>query len=111
MDKFDEMFELQKKFQERLGNLPFKDYDSQQKFVNMMFIAIVAESVETLNETPWKPWKKNQSLNYENYVSELVDVLHFFINLCIAYDISPEEVYHTFKRKNLINNNRLDNGY
>lgn len=106
MSELKEMFDKQIKFQKRLNS----DIESQE-FKTMMILSSIDELMEALRETPWKNWKKNQQYNQEKFKEELVDVLHFFINLCLSAGLTPEELTERFMNKNKENNKRQDDGY
>jgi dimeric dUTPase (all-alpha-NTP-PPase superfamily) len=76
-----------------------------------MTLANIDEITETLRETPWKPWKKHQVFNKNNYKKELADELHFFINRCLAVNMGSKELYKLYKDKNIINKKRKSEGY
>lgn len=89
-----------------------------QKFININILALLDELTEALRETQWKNpkvikygWKKTQKFNQENFKNELIDILHFFINLCIASGMEPEEIFNRYFDKNKINFKRQDVGY
>lgn len=82
-----------------------------QEYINTMTLAAIDELMESLRETPWKPWKKNQTFNKEKYKEELIDVWHFLINLSIASGMNYKEVCERFLNKNKVNFNRQNEGY
>ena len=106
-DRLEVMFEKQQQLQDRLGTKPYMN----QEYINVMTLAAIDELMETLRETPWKPWKKQQEFNTENYKEELVDLFHFYMNLCLAVGMKPEELYERYCVKNKINFKRKDTGY
>lgn len=106
--KLEKMFELQRDFQDTIT--PNFSINNQSE-VKTQVLALFSELNEVLNETPWKPWKKKEKLNIEQYKEELIDVLHFFINLCLLADISAQELYDKFLHKNTINRLRQVNDY
>jgi len=108
MDKLKEVFELQRTLQERLGN-DLSKFDIE--FFKLNHLALENELHEALRETNWKPWKKNQVLNLENVKKELIDVLHFYINLCLISGMDDEELYNLFTSKNRENHDRQEKGY
>lgn len=119
-DMLVEIFEIQKAFQKRLGNLikMNKSNSSLQQFINQMFIALIEESVEILRTTAYKNpkyvefgWKKEQKFNLIEFKNELVDLFHFFINLCIAAKLDAKEFFELYKLKNQENYRRQDSGY
>jgi dimeric dUTPase (all-alpha-NTP-PPase superfamily) len=104
-DMLEKMFEKQKELQEKLN----ATYD--QPYINTMTLATIDELMELLRETPWKPWKINQSFNHENYKKEMADIWHFIINLCLADGISAEDIYEEYMNKNKINFKRNEDKY
>lgn len=108
MDKLDELFNKQIILQEKLGN---KNIVANQEFINTMTLALVDELFEALRETPWKPWKKQQTFSQDNFKKELIDAWHFLINLSLASGMSAEDVFQRFTEKNKINVERKERGY
>lgn len=101
-DKLDKMFERQKKVQELLHN----DVKSQ-KFINEMVLALMVEAGEAIQTTDWKTWRPNQKTSMIKFRKEVIDILHFAINLCIAATITDEEVYKLFMQKSRLNIRRF----
>tara|TARA_R100001530_G_C4321451_1_gene156016 strand:- start:4516 stop:4866 length:351 start_codon:yes stop_codon:yes gene_type:complete len=82
-----------------------------QNFININCIGLIDEVMEAIRETPWKPWKKNQKYNNENFKEELIDAWHFLINLSIAAGMTSTETFTRFCKKNKINHKRKEMGY
>jgi len=125
--KLKEMFELQDKLQRRLGtwnkiedmtlSLIQKEARKQQ-FANQMFLAMMEEVVEIMRETAYKNpefvpfgWKKDQHLNKEKLLGEIVDLWHFMMNICLVYGFTADDFYNEYAKKNNINHVRQDNNY
>jgi dimeric dUTPase (all-alpha-NTP-PPase superfamily) len=105
-DKLDHMFELQEEFQTSLG------LDRQtQAYKNINFMAMSDELHEFIRCTPWKTWKKQQIMDHEHAKEELVDVFHFFMNLCMSVEMDAEELYIRYKAKREENFDRQKRGY
>lgn len=102
----EDIFFKQREFQEMLG----ADIKSQE-FKNQMFYALIAEVVEAGNETPWKPWKKNQSFDKNKFVEELADIQIFLLNLVLSSGSTWPEFVQEIRRKQSININRQRGGY
>ena len=100
------IFELQKMFQDNVGN----DVSSQE-FRNQMFYALIAEVVEAGNETPWKPWKNKQEFNSEKFLEELADVQLFLVNLVLSSGKSYDEFTKIIENKIEKNFKRQKNDY
>lgn len=62
------------------------------QFIKDMELALRMELGEMLDETGWKPWATSNHVNEEAGQGELADVLLFFINLCLAFNASPEVI-------------------
>lgn len=71
----------------------------------------------------WKRWKKAFS-KYENMKFsdlsesdqieckfEIIDILHFFMNMAVSIGMTPKEMYNMYMSKNVENRNRQQNGY
>ena len=99
---------MQMLMQKRLGD-DLNHYN--QDYIEKMFISIVTELAEIIEETPWKPWKSSAKLNQDKMQEEIIDLWHFVINMTIASGLSPEKLYEIFYKKNCINHKRQENGY
>jgi len=106
MDKLVDIFIKQKMFQDKVGS----DVHSIS-FIKDMTLAAIDELLEALREVSWKPWSKKKFFHSTEFKEELVDVLHFFVNLCLAADMSADELYKRYLQKNKINHKRQDEGY
>jgi dimeric dUTPase (all-alpha-NTP-PPase superfamily) len=42
---------------------------------------------------------------------EIVDILHFFMNMAVSIGMTPQEMYNMYMSKNLENRERQKNGY
>lgn len=116
MDRLEEMLRMQEELQRKYSLISPKDLpdDKAIDFVRTMVLAAEDELHEALRETPWKPWSKSAAWTrdmHDRYQDELVDVFHFFMNLMLVVDMSAEELFKRYLRKNSINHDREDNGY
>ena len=105
-DMLEEIFEHQLALQVRMGS----DTHSQE-FCNTMSLALMVETGEFIQETKWKPWKKSAVFNKEAAKEELIDALHFWTNLALFLDMTPQEVHELYLKKNKVNHERQDGGY
>jgi NTP pyrophosphatase (non-canonical NTP hydrolase) len=112
VDTLAHIFEMQKRLQDKIGVDPtMLSGDRRTEFIRLMFIGLVTEAAEVIERTPWKPWKKSAQYDEEGLKEELVDVAHFFINLCLAANLSPEELLSRYAKKHETNMQRQENGY
>ena len=118
-DKLEEMLSLQSRLQSLYGAHP-DDMDAidRQRLIGNMTLAATDELHEFLNRTPWKPWKVYRSSDFDptpdelkEIKMELVDVLHFWMVLCLAFNMSADEIFGFYMAKNKENIDRLDRGY
>lgn len=104
-DKLEVIFELQKKLdsdiQER-RNLDFTMEEWLQKDV----LAMVSELSELLDEVNFKWWKNKKPVDEEALHGELVDILHFFISMCIRSGMDADKLYEGYIAKNKENFDR-----
>lgn len=54
------------------------------EYVTYNHTALIKELGEALDEIDWKPWTSGDYFNRDNYVKELVDAWHFFLNLLLV---------------------------
>jgi hypothetical protein len=114
LDRLGEMFELQGDLQRETYGAHPADITSLQERVQFgkdMHIAITDELHEALGEISWKPWAKGEYFNEEAYQGELVDAFHFFMNLCMLGNMTPEVLFEKYKAKRLKNIKRQEDGY
>jgi len=102
VDMLKEIFRKQELFQLALKYDVTKMTDKERvEYIKWNSIAMFDEICESLRETPWKPWKKKQSLNIERYREELIDLLHFFVNACLVSGMTADDLFdkYTIKMK------------
>ena len=98
-DKLDIIFELQaaldRDIQERRG-LDFP----MERWIQKDVLAMVSELAELLDEVNFKWWKNEKPIDEAALHGELVDILHFFISMCIRSGMSAEELFSGYIAKN-----------
>lgn len=107
MDTLYNMFKLQKNFQTKILKSDLYSID----FLRIMALGSIIEISEAVQETNWKPWKKNIPMNNIKFKYEIVDCLCFIINMCLSQKITSKELYLAFIEKNKINITRQKNDY
>lgn len=112
-DKADlqELFDLQAAFQKKVAGDINYDWTSPIQHVRLMFIGIITEACEALEETNWKPWKQGRAVDINKFRKEIIDLWHFVINLTLDSGMDAEELIRQFKDKNKINNKRQEDRY
>lgn len=76
IDQLNELIDLQKQFNSEVIT------DWQNKDLNFS-LAILIEAIELVDSTDWKWWKKGE-VDWENILTELVDIFHFLISKLIV---------------------------
>lgn len=115
-----EMLDKQNKLQERLGYDIGSMHDEERSaFIKENSIHLTQELHELLYEIPhFKPWKDYSGMSlfdlYESWYKaskELIDMLHFFLNICLALGLNADNLYDMYIAKNKENHRRQDEGY
>lgn len=58
--------------------------EERAEFIRWNVLALEDELHEMLGEVGWKPWATSRHVNEKEATGELVDALHFFLNLVLA---------------------------
>jgi hypothetical protein len=90
-------------------------YPEKIKWTKEFSLCIHAELMELLEWTSWKHWsKKKKPLTQKRLKEihiELVDIMHFLIDLCQVWGMDYKLFKSTFKIKHNENIRRQDDGY
>ena len=108
------MFEGQVLLQARLGHDFENMFDGERvEYVKNTILSIQDELMEALHETRWKPWATGEKMivDRDKFGGELIDVLHFVINLFLVNGWNENDVFQAFWAKNIVNWQRQENGY
>lgn len=94
------------------------DPDDRVAFIKDMILATTDELHEALNEVAWKPWSsRHGEVNDEAFFGELIDVVHFVMNLLLVAHpgLEPEAladfIASAYARKREVNIQRQKDGY
>lgn len=110
----------QKELQERLGyNFSEMTAEERAEFMRNHRGYLEDEVAEALYEMPnYKLWKDYSNMSpearnvaWQKVRMELVDALHFFINLTLCAGFTAEELFSMYMMKNAENHRRQDAGY
>lgn len=113
MDKLDEIFQRQAELQRDAYGQDPSDLPDEEKphFAQWNAFALTDELHEAMAEVGWKPWATSRHINREAYKGELVDALHFFVNMCLVVGITPQELFEGYLAKREKNAQRQAEGY
>ena len=104
-DKLEVIFRLQKALDEDIMERRELDFP-YEVWMQKDILACMDELTELLNELNWKWWKNPKTLDPNAIKGELVDVLHFFVSMCIRSGMSAEDLYNGYIAKNKENFDR-----
>lgn len=113
-DRLSIMFDLQGELQRNTyGAHPadITDPNERIQFVKDMTYALEDELHEFTGETGWKPWATSRHINEEAAQGELIDAFHFFMNLCMVVNLTPDMLFEKYQAKRLKNKKRQAEGY
>jgi len=105
MDKLDIIFDKQRALDDDIANRRHLHF-TREEWIQKGVLAMVAELSEVLDEARFKWWKNHEPIDETALKNELVDVLHFFISMCIRSGMSADELYDLYVEKNRENFNR-----
>ncbi len=113
MSDLGAIFERQRRLQKTFhGRDPeFFSPEEKMQYITACAYALIDEVGEATDETGWKPWASSNHINRDAYKGELVDALHFFVNLCLVAGISAEEIIDGYFAKASKNEARQVAGY
>lgn len=106
-DRLDLIFQMQKKLDDKIQterNIEF----SSDEWIQKEILAIISELSEVLMETNFKWWKNDKIVDKNKLHEELIDVLHFYVSLCIRCGLDSDTLYDVYIKKNQENINRQD---
>lgn len=106
-DMLKEIFRLQEQFDRAVVEHRGLDY-ARDVWIQKEVLAIISELSEILDEVNFKWWKDPQEIDHERLREEIVDVLHFFVSMCLKAGIGPEELFQAYIRKNQENFSRQE---
>lgn len=122
-DMLTDIFAHQREFMDFLGVPSLRENLEGQKEVNEFFkmltrysqdcaTAISCETTELLDSIPWKHWKKShKNIDLNNVRIEIVDLLHFVLELAIIWGLDSKSLHKLYRQKMQENYNRQQKGY
>jgi dimeric dUTPase (all-alpha-NTP-PPase superfamily) len=120
-DKLEEMFSQQESFMKLLQkkrnfpdfpvNLETKDGQKFCKSIVYEIMGELFESLQMLKNSKDHRITNIPELNREAFVEELSDSLHYFFELAILCNITPDELFESYMKKGVVNQHRIENNY
>lgn len=100
MDRLEEMLDIQRSLNERIKEKRGLQGIDRTVWLQRYALAMLSETAEMLDEVNFKWWKNPKPVNESALKEELVDILHFFLSMCIAAGMDAEEIYRIYLDKN-----------
>ena len=105
MDKLDRIFELQKMLDDDIASRRGLEF-TKEEWMQKEVLAMVSELSEVLDEVNFKWWKNKKPIDDEALKGEIVDILHFFVSMCLRSGMSADELFEKYLAKNKENFDR-----
>ncbi|MCL1963666.1 MAG: dUTPase [Firmicutes bacterium] len=108
MDKLDTIFAMQQKLNEDIIQRRGLTGISDEEWIQKHTLAMLSEMAELLDEVNFKWWKNKKPVDQGAVREELVDILHFFVSMCLRAGMDSGELYDRYMGKNEENFKRQD---
>ncbi len=105
-DKLDVIFKLQNELDTDIREKRNLHNISKEEWTQKKVLAMLSELSELLDEVNFKWWKNPKKVDEKLVKEELVDILHFFVSMCLTYDFTSEELFEMYKSKHQENFDR-----
>ncbi len=100
MDKLDNIFKYQQLFDSELAERRGLTHIPMEVWIQRETLAMLSELAELIDEVNFKWWKNEKPVDVDNVKNELVDILHFFVSMCLKTGMSAEELHQRYLDKN-----------
>lgn len=105
MDKLEQIFAMQKAFNDELRERRDLTFTSGE-WIQKETLAMISELSELLDEVNFKWWKNPKPVDESLIREELVDILHFFVSMCLDSGMGADELHRRYLAKNQENFDR-----
>lgn len=105
MDKLDVIFQMQQSLNEDIESRRDISF-TREEWMQKEVLAMISELSEVLDEVNFKWWKNAKPIDDASLKGELVDVLHFFVSMCLKSGMTADELFALYKAKNQENFDR-----
>ena len=106
MDKLETIFQYQAMFDNELKERRHLHHITMEEWIQKETLALISELSELIDEVNFKWWKNPKPVNLELVKGELVDILHFFVSMCLKTGMDAEELAARYLAKNKENFDR-----
>lgn len=106
MDKLDKIFLMQKALNDDIAERRNLDRSDKAEWLQRQALAMMSEMAELIDEVNFKWWKNPKPLDDEKIKYEIVDILHFFVSMCLTSGMDSKELFDLYLNKNKENFDR-----
>ena len=107
-----EIFRMQGELNQRISvNTLHMPEERKPEWILNYCRAMTQEVAELTDSVPWKWWAKYQKFDKQNARVEVADLFHFLISLAQVLDMSADDIFQAYRKKNEVNFQRQDSGY
>lgn len=100
MDKLETIFQMQKALNDDIAARRDVPEYTAEEWIQKLSLAMLSEMGELLDEVNFKWWKNPRDVNMDALRGELVDILHFFVSMCLRAGMDAETVFQMYLAKN-----------
>jgi dimeric dUTPase (all-alpha-NTP-PPase superfamily) len=100
MDKLETIFEYQRRFDTELAERRGLEAIPMEVWIQRETLAMLSELAELIDEVNFKWWKNPRPVDEGKVRDELVDILHFFVSMCLKSGMDAEELFRRYMDKN-----------
>ena len=104
MDKLDKIFLMQKALNDDIAERRNLDRSDKAEWLQRQALAMMSEMAELIDEVNFKWWKNPKPLDDEKIKYEIVDILHFFVSMCLTSGMDSKELFdlYLYKKKEFL---------
>lgn len=100
MDKLENIFRYQHMFDTELAEKRGLNGIPMEAWIQKETLAILSELAELIDEVNFKWWKNEKPVDLDKVKDELVDILHFFVSMCLKTGMDADELHSRYLEKN-----------
>lgn len=105
-DRLSDIFDLQKSLNDDIRAKRGLTGFTREEWIQKHMLAMLSEMAEVLDEVNFKWWKNPKPLDRDALKEELVDILHFYVSMCLEAGLTPKELHARYIEKNRENFDR-----
>ncbi len=106
MDKLEQIFDHQKALDDFICESRGLQDITMEEWIQKETLAMMSELSELIDEVNFKWWKNKKPVDENLVKDELVDILHFFVSMCLKTGMKPDELFDRYMNKNNENHKR-----